>query len=74
MDRVISNAERNAKMKSHLKIGDKVAAQGTILGRIVERGFTGGTKSFDFGVNISSVGIPFIAGFNDDELTKVEET
>lgn len=61
-------------MKTRLRIGDKVTYKdGSPLGRIVDRGFTAKNKSFDFGVNLAGIGMPFIAGFNADELIKVND-
>jgi len=62
-----------------LRIGDKVALADSdnVLGRITDRGFTarnqGVPTNYDFGVNIAGYGMPVIAGFNTNELTKVDE-
>lgn len=58
-----------------LRIGDKVAMAdtGTVLGRITDRGYTARDRNYDFGVDLAKAGMPFIAGFDADELVKVEE-
>lgn len=59
-------------MATKIKLQDKVKVKGgKTTGVVVQRRFASKGTTFDFGVDFSKAGMPFIAGFNADELEKV---